>query len=159
MAIIVAGRTICRLCGKPLSKGEQMVAFSPFILNEVDPLFQFNDAAYHDDCFRRHPLATLCLATFDEVRDKFGPGNRCAQCQSEILHPDECFTFGCLTSNVNSSLRKYNCVQLHRACLPKWEPLEMAYAELVKASNDGTLVGPGVRRLLAELEKQLRVVA
>ena len=40
--------------------------FAAFISNELDPLRAFDDGAFHQSCFSRHPFATEVRRRFEE---------------------------------------------------------------------------------------------
>jgi hypothetical protein len=62
MALIAWDLTPCALCGVALVQGDDLVATSPFIADEKDPLWKYSDAGMHRDCF----LAWECRAAFVE---------------------------------------------------------------------------------------------
>jgi hypothetical protein len=73
MALIILGKTPCPLCGEPINETDEMVGFPAFISNQLDPLFPFSDAAFHADCFLRHPLsaeAEVCYAEMVERAER-----------------------------------------------------------------------------------------
>ena len=56
MALVVAGKTRCPLCGNVLASSDELVAF-PAFLGAKHRLSDFSDAAFHRSCFQSHPLA------------------------------------------------------------------------------------------------------
>jgi len=56
MALFMVGMR-CSISGQPISSESDAVLFPPFIGNEADPLYIFNDAVVHANVFRSHPLA------------------------------------------------------------------------------------------------------
>ena len=152
MAIMVYGKTKCPLCKKPIQEGQEIVAFSPFVSNELDPLWVFNDGAFHAECFYEHPLAEETLARYKEIREHHGPGNRfCVVCKREILDPDNYFAVGYLADDVFQPLYRYNYTQAHRSCLPRWAELPYFYELLEDLRQSGTWLGKSLNELLAEL--------
>jgi hypothetical protein len=94
MAVIVLGKTTCGICGKPLLKGEAITNFSPFVMNEADPLHFFSDRAFHERCFAGAPRAAEVRERFNELRARTAPGARkCAVCGQEIRDPDDYLSF------------------------------------------------------------------
>lgn len=63
MALIILGKTVCFLCGKPLMEGDDMVAFPAFLKNTHE-LGRFSDAALHRMCFERAPQRQAVEALF-----------------------------------------------------------------------------------------------
>lgn len=64
MALIIYGKTVCPICGNVIKEGQEVIAFSPFILNELDPLYFFNDAAFHTQCFYSYPAASKAQTVY-----------------------------------------------------------------------------------------------
>ncbi len=152
MAILIYGKTECPLCRKLIQRGQEVVTFSPFVSNELDPLWVFNDGAFHAGCFYEHPLAEEAQARYNEVRERHGPGNRfCVVCKREIRDPDDYFAVGHLVEDVFHPLYSYNYTQTHRSCLPKWAELPYVYELLEDLKQSGSWRGKSLDELLAEL--------
>jgi predicted nucleic acid-binding Zn ribbon protein len=155
MAIIVDGM-MCSLCGKPIEKGQQIIAFASFVANELDPLWIFNDGAFHSECFYKHPLAEKAQARQKEVLEQLGPGNRfCVVCKRKIIDHDDYFTLGHLTEDERHPLYRYNYVQAHRSHLSKWSELPYVYELIVDLERSSTWRGNTLNRLLIELRESL----
>jgi len=155
MALIVQGKTTCPICKKVIEQDDNTVAFSGFIANDADPLSEFNDSAFHADCFASHPLAERCQEVYQRTRSQLGPGERtCASCGKPIDDPDDYFTLGCLTSDEANAAFQFNCVQLHHSCVSSWALLGDAIAVLRENLKSGALQGNAIDRLLAEMEKE-----
>jgi hypothetical protein len=152
MAIIIRGKSKCSLCGAIIQEGQEVVAFPPFVPNELDPLWIFNDGAFHADCFYSHPLASKAQTRYKEIKAHTGPGNRlCAVCKKQIKDPDEYFTLGHLTGDESHPLYSYNYMQAHQSCLPEWPELPYLYEQVEKLMHSGTWEGRALERLLADL--------
>ncbi|KIA97325.1 hypothetical protein OA93_15490 [Flavobacterium sp. KMS] len=54
MAIIIEGRSKCKICGMTMSSQEELIAFPRFTINENDPLYFFYDRVFHKECFLSH---------------------------------------------------------------------------------------------------------
>ena len=65
MAIVIFGRSECRICGALLKKGDNLFATSGCWMAPGHPLFAFQDAAMHRDCFDTWPLRTAFVASFN----------------------------------------------------------------------------------------------
>ena len=52
MAIIMRGKSKCRLCGEVLDASAQIVAFAAF-LPATHELSRYSDAAFHAECFAK----------------------------------------------------------------------------------------------------------
>jgi hypothetical protein len=152
MALLFSGKTKCQLCGKVIYKGQDFVAFSPFVGNGLDPLWMFNDAPFHAECFNEHPLAQKANTRHAEIRERQGLGNRyCVVCKGEILDPDDYFAVGHLVEDVLDPLYLYNYTQAHRTHLSLWAELPYFYELLVELKESGAWSEGGLVRLLADL--------
>lgn len=121
MALLISGKTVCPICGNVIGRDNKVVIFPPFVANELDPLFLFSDAAFHEECFSRHPLANMALALFKEMDAKSQPSDRrCVVCTQSINDPDDYVGFGHLTSDESEPLFVYNFSQFHQSCLGRW---------------------------------------
>ena len=93
MAFVFPGKTVCPICDTVIREEQAIVSFPPFVGNELDPLFLFHDAAFHEECIERHPLHVLAREQVREMQAKLTPKNcRCAVCTYAIDNPDEYFT-------------------------------------------------------------------
>lgn len=122
MALLILGKTNCPICGTVMQDGQRTVGFPPFVGNELDPLYFFHDSAFHEECFRRHPLAETVTFFLREMQAKTAPKNRgCIVCMKPINDPDDYFTLGHLVSDTSHVLFPYNYAQFHYSCLPQWQ--------------------------------------
>ncbi|NUQ73299.1 MAG: hypothetical protein HUU21_07070 [Polyangiaceae bacterium] len=140
MALVILGKTLCSICRLPLMMDDKIVSFSPFVANRRDPLFQFSDAAFHQACFARNPLAEAALRRSEEVRVRGAPGSRpCEVCGQQIKDPDEYFGVGFLTDDPASPVFGFNYLQFHRTHFSQWERAR-EFRRLMEAflSSDGS---------------------
>lgn len=152
MAIIIKGKTKCPLCGNTLEEGQELVAFSPFVSNELDPLWLFSDAAFHSDCLDHHTRSSEAIARHEEMRKKTAPGNRaCVVCKAEIEDPDDYFGLGYLVSNPRNPLYQYNYTQAHKSCLPRWHEFSHVYRMLQDLKESGQWKGSSLDDILLGL--------
>lgn len=123
MAVFVPG-TRCPICGLQMTTDDEIVMFSPFVANRLDPVFTFSDAAFHATCFAQHPLSAQAMEWHEESKRSVQPGNRiCAVCGEPILDPDDYFGTGLLTSDRANPLFEFNFVLLHRSHAGQWNRL------------------------------------
>ena len=116
MAIFIPGMK-CNICGKPVIEKSDVKLFPAFLSNEIDPLFVFNDAIIHKECFSAHPMAERVTEILNELVCKIGPAKRyCNICTTIIKNPDEYMNFSCLSSDVSNPLSKFNFTQYHKSC-------------------------------------------
>jgi hypothetical protein len=55
VALLIRGKSVCRLCGEVLAEGQEAVLFPSGLFSRSDPAFDVNDAAVHDACLSRAP--------------------------------------------------------------------------------------------------------
>jgi hypothetical protein len=152
MALIVTGMP-CRICGQPMNSSQGLTTFTAFVSNQSDPVFFFNDAAFHTTCFEKHPLAEKAMKRMDEVLEHCRYDKRiCTVCNHIITDPDDYFGFFHLTEDVEHPLYPYNYLHFHLSHLAEWEDLPRAY-QLIKVLRDsGTWTGKGLDYLLQAIE-------
>lgn len=155
MALLVYG-TLCPLCGEPMIEGQKLRVFSPFVANEADPLWGFSDRAFHEDCFRRHPLADRVERRWRETTKHRSPERRiCILCKSIINNPNEYISFGHLTEDTSNPLHRLNFAAFHRACLSNWSDISYIYSLATMQITSGLWKGHGMKWLVDTLQ-QLR---
>lgn len=54
MALFLAGKTCCAICGRVIARAEDAVATQAF-LQSSHPLARYSDAPFHRDCFEHSP--------------------------------------------------------------------------------------------------------
>jgi hypothetical protein len=149
MAIVILGKTVCPICNRVIEDEKQVVSFPPFVTNELDPLILFHDSALHEECFRRHPLATAATKRLEEMHDKTAPvSRRCSVCTRLIVDPGDYFTLGHLVTAENHALWPYNFTQFHRSCLPDWQDRVFVKSLLEELLSSGKWRGPAIRWVL-----------
>lgn len=154
MAVLVRGRSRCPICRRVIDDADEVKMFGPFVLNELDPVHLFSDAALHVACFAAHPLSPEAARRWDEFVIMTGPGKRwCVVCELEIVDPDDFVAFGPLTGDARDPLHVFNYVYLHRTHAPRWPERDRALRELRKALSRGTVRGQAyefLERVLGE---------
>lgn len=138
MAILIRGKTICRLCGRIIGEADPVVMFPAFVSNELDPLRVLDDGAFHSDCFARQPLAVEAIRRYQEYQAQPAPPV-CAVCGESITSASEYVDVGHLTSDSDDPLYKFNYLRFHRAHLPTWPKRDFLYRELAARIADGSL--------------------
>lgn len=152
MALIAFGVTRCSYCERIIQEGDEVEGFTVFVWDETDPLFRFNDAAFHRRCLQLDPLGTAAQVREAEVRRYLGPGSHvCMFCGEPISDRGDNIAFLHMADEGNE-LAWLNYVQFHRGCLPKWPNLAKAAKVMREAMANGRLQGDAFRRLLRELE-------
>lgn len=153
MALIVRGKTTCGLCDKVIQDGDEVVAFSPFVANERDPLFRYSDGAFHAACFWREADAKSAMERWEEVRERNAPERRiCAVCGQRITDPDDYLGFGFVAESTEP-VSLFNHLHLHRSHLSAWADLDRAAELLQQFQSAGKWAGQGLDWLLAQLRE------
>lgn len=160
MVLLIRGHTVCRLCGRVIEKNDPVVGFPPLVSNELDPLYLFNDAAFHQECFYQHPLSSkvqwLCL----QYETRCGPGKRkCAVCGEEVTNPDEYEGLGYFTDDPEHPLYRFNFLHMHRACIRNWEDAAYLCQLLRSLIDSGQMKGRGIDYLLEVLESETKTLS
>ena len=65
MARIVTGRTRCAICGLVLKAADEIFATSGGPIQPSDPLWKFQDAGMHRQCFQKWPLRDSFRAKYN----------------------------------------------------------------------------------------------
>lgn len=156
MALLMRGATVCPICKRVIGTEDAVISFLPFIPNELDPLYVFNDANFHRDCFLNHPLADAANKRYEDLKEHTRHDARIdAITKARIVDPDDYFTLGHLTDDENNPLYPYNYVHLRRSMLSTWTDLGKVYLLVKKLEASGTWKGDGLRWAVDVLEKAL----
>ena len=75
MAVVIAGRSHCLLCGRIIERSNDAIATPPF-LRQSHRLARFSDAVFHRECFEQcsdSDEVQRLLARFQEVMKQAPP--------------------------------------------------------------------------------------
>lgn len=50
MALVIRGKTKCRLCGRVIAEQDEIVTFPSGLFHPGEPAFEVNDAGVHRSC-------------------------------------------------------------------------------------------------------------
>ena len=154
MAMLIGGRTTCFICKQPITDPNGAGGFPPFVENELDPLFIFNDSVFHHHCLERHPLGRQALSRFREFEAANPPGDRvCTVCGQLITDPDEFFSLGRLVGDAAHPLHRHNYARIHKSCLVRWEPLDEVLRFLQTERDSGKSRGRAIDYVIKVLQK------
>lgn len=67
MALVIRGKTKCRLCGRVHGPDDDIEMFPSGLFGRSDPAFEVNDAGVHHECLLAQSYAQHAL----EVRDEY----------------------------------------------------------------------------------------
>jgi len=152
MMLIMRDTTPCGICNRPLKHGDAITAFPSIVVNENDPLYQFNESAFHRECFESHPLAEEAMERIREWEAKITPAHMCYLCGQRITNPDDHYIFPDTTRDHGSPFFEYNFAECHRECLRKWEMSPRILAHMKELRASGQWKGIGVDWAIADLE-------
>lgn len=62
MALLLRGRTVCKLCGRVIAVADPVVLFPSGLFAVNEPAFEVNDAAVHSACLDGKPYAADAIA-------------------------------------------------------------------------------------------------
>ena len=133
MAIIIEGME-CRICNKKMSQNE-IISFPPFISNSNDPLYFFNDSAFHMKCFQNHDMSSQVIDVMNYIKTIL-KNKTCDVCSNIITNPDDFFGLGLLVRNKSDVLFDYNFFQCHNKCLNIWEKRDFVINEIKRNINN-----------------------
>jgi len=135
---------------------EELVTFSPFVVNAADPMRLFDDAALHWACFDRHPLAGKVREFMALLPGKESIGNfNCAVCNQHLVYSTDYMNMGLLISDEKVPLYVFNFTKLHQSHLPDWPQLEIFAALIQEGLDNGRLKGYGITHLMGVLNEAL----
>jgi hypothetical protein len=153
MAILVAGKTSCAICGNIIERGDESVLFPDLVLNEKDPLCGLSDASCHAVCVNADPRGPAMRAAAEAYDKNTGPGKRiCAACGGEILDPDDYVLIGYLGDPSVDPLGRFNYTHLHTSHIRDWKPAG-EFVTLAKAAiEEGRWRGDALPKLMRDIE-------
>jgi hypothetical protein len=153
MAILIRG-TPCRICNLTIAGKDPVVGFSPFVGNELDPLFFFSDGAFHQNCFDGHPLGGEALERHELIQ-RTGADRKCAFCAREILDPDDYFIFDYFTPADGELLSRWSRSVFHLCCLSKWGEGNAVHRLLLDLKRSGRWKGGSIDYMLEVMHSQV----
>ncbi|GAA3931121.1 hypothetical protein GO495_15505 [Chitinophaga oryziterrae] len=134
MALIFYGSTTCSLCGCVLKENENILAIPAAIANKADPLYKFNDQAFHLECLKKQPEYKE-LELMLSLLNKHKSSKICFVCNLPITKPDDYIGLGLLTSDNSNPMFKYNFLEFHKQHFYEWEERKVL-AEYLKIQKE-----------------------
>jgi hypothetical protein len=61
MAVVIRGKSQCRICGRTIDVGDDIVTFPSGLFQPTEPAFEVNDAGVHQDCLMNRAYAAIAL--------------------------------------------------------------------------------------------------
>lgn len=152
MAIFVSGMP-CGICGEPMESAEEVHGFPPFVYNQKDPLHLFSDGVFHKACLENHPLGQAALRRVQLHIDNNKPANRvCRITGEQITDPDDYFSLGYLTDNLDSELSKWNYAHFKKSSLERWSEIKTLIGFLEELRDSGEWEMSGINWIIDELK-------
>ena len=134
MGFVIRGRARCRICNELHLPGEALVSVPPCIGNRLDPLYLFNDAAFHVGCFVGHPQAKAVQEIERRLRENWEI-RICCICGERLAKPNEEFRTEYLADQ--GPLSEFNFLQIHQSCLGRWSEKDRFQQAFANAVADG----------------------
>lgn len=136
MAMIFYSLSKCPICNNALHESEDIIGFPPFVANQLDTLYVFNDSGCHRQCVVDHPHGRKAIGLSEKLIAATRPQNRiCIISGALIDHPANYFCTGLLTSDEQEDLYKYNFITIDKRHIISWSEREEAINELVVFKN------------------------
>lgn len=152
MAIFISGMP-CGICGKPMESVEEIHGFPPFVYNKKDPLYLFSDGVFHKDCLENHPLGLVVLRRVQLHIDNNKPTSRvCRITGEQITDPDDYFSLGYLTDNLDNELSKWNYAHFKKSSLEGWSEIQALIGSLGTLRDSGEWEISSINWIIDELE-------
>jgi hypothetical protein len=153
VAIFVEGMK-CAVCNKPVFADNTFIMFSNIIPNKLDPLWIFNDAIVHSECFTKHKLYQSMQERIEEHDRMNTVKNRvCNICNNVITDPDNYISIGHLTEDKTHPLYKFNYSRYHVTCLKEWANIEYFRNSLIELQNSGQWSGESLSLIIQKINR------
>jgi len=69
MAILIRGKSRCRLCGEVIVTDDAVVMFPPGLVAADHPASPANDSSFHAECLERQSWSAAALAALAEYQE------------------------------------------------------------------------------------------
>ena len=143
----------CRLCSTGFPAGEVPVAFSEFVVNELDPLKFFSGQTFHRNCLDRHEQGARALRRYQEHLKNTARGRRfCAICGERAESREDVLELPHLVDDAEHPLEAWNEALLHHACIPGFPERELLAQRLHALESSPRWAGAGLKAALARLD-------
>jgi hypothetical protein len=87
MALLLLGKSTCRLCGELLRAGEDLVGL-PTLADKGHPLYAYFDQGFHQSCFARWEHREAALAAVRADQQHFAESAAYQQLLQQFCKPD-----------------------------------------------------------------------
>lgn len=151
MAIVVRNKSVCPICDKTIGGADKIISFPPIVTNEKSHLFDFNDRAFHHECFEKHNLATEAIELFDLWERKTAT-RECFICGRQITEPNDYYSFPFFSKDLENTLSEFNFSQAHRSCIAGWDKLRQVVQGIEGLQKSGLWGGDASIKVLEELK-------
>jgi hypothetical protein len=156
MAILLRGKTECRICGDVIKDGDEVILFPHVVLNEADPLYSLSDAACHRRCVESDVLGARMMGLSTQFQANSGPGKRtCAVCGSQVGTPDDYLFIGYLGDGSDEPLGQFNYTHLHKSHISTWKEAGRFLSLAKDAIASGKWQGSALAEIVREIEANM----
>ncbi len=125
MAIIIRGKTVCKLCGNVIQEDQNVLSYPEFTYSDIDPLAVFSGGVFHQDCVIQHELKEKLFERFKKIEE--GYFSKICVISNEKLnlsnvhHPDNHIYLGHLVDDKSSPLFRYNYCHINKRYFEFWD--------------------------------------
>ena len=122
MSILIFGITICPICGKPIFEEEPYYLFPAFVINILDPLYYFNDNAFHEKCLSENPLSQVAKSFSISCIERNKPANRICLIRGNLITDfRDHVSLGLFSTNKSNELYPFNYSHIDKRNIPDWK--------------------------------------
>jgi hypothetical protein len=153
MAVFIAGRTTCPLCGLLVQESDEAINFPPLFLNAHHDVFEISDSVVHRSCLERRSYSQLAQAKLAAYNDRRGSTKLCKICGRVISNPDDYFSTGPLSDDQGEEIARLDWFEAHSGCLRSWDGTPQLIDDLRHAARSDDWEGQVLHDLAERLEE------
>lgn len=142
MPLIILNQSICPMCKGILKDTDNLSVFQPFVANTNDPLYFFNDRAFHQECITSHPLYMELMQRYRAMGKKCIDMRQrpCDVCHKiltvEEFVKDDIFTLPYISYG-NPDFERFDYLYVHSHCIPNYESIQELQNALQQIKDEG----------------------
>lgn len=157
MAIVFINITVCSLCNSELKESEKIYSFPAFAANAGDPMFEYNDQAFHLDCLKDDSQGQKAIKLAEKFLFHTRTANRiCVVSGNRIMNPNDYLFIPLLTSNAKEKMYDFNFLTFDRSNTKDWERRQEFLSVAKQFRDDGKWIDLGSYKYLDSLLNEYR---
>lgn len=153
MALFIAGRTTCPLCGLLVQETDEAFNFPPLFLNARHEVFEISDSVVHRSCLESRSYSQLAQDKLAAYNERRGAPKLCKICGRVISTPDEYFSTGPLSDDPGEEVAQFDWFEAHSGCLRSWDGTPQLIDDLLYAARSDDWEGNVLHDLAERLEE------